>query len=51
MSRLRQLHVPIAFLTVAERAVYFLAALALIAAAAALFVVLVVDVTRPTRAG
>lgn len=51
MSRLRQLHVPIAFLTVAERTVYFLAALALIAAAAALFVVLVLNVITSDTGG
>jgi uncharacterized membrane protein (DUF373 family) len=51
MSRLRQFHAPTASLTVAERTVYFLAALALIAAAAGLFVVLVLDVIMSDTGG
>ena len=44
MIRPRQIHSPTALLAAAERAVYFLAAVALITAAAGLFVVLVIDV-------
>jgi uncharacterized membrane protein (DUF373 family) len=51
VNRFRQARLATAFLTAAERAVYFLGAFALIAAAAGMFVVLTIDVVKGSTGG